>query len=321
MEKTVVITGASSGIGRVIARHLAAKGMNLILASRSKEELQIVADECRELSAEVVVQETDVTDPEDVQRLASAAETAFGGFDVWINNAGITEIGRFMDIDRDEFRRVVDTNLFGVVNGSRAALSVFLDQGKGNLINISSILGAVPDPYESAYVASKFAVRGFTAALRQEMHADGHAGIHVCTVLPATMNTPIYKNAANKSGRVAASIPPVYPAEMVAEAVERLIRSPRPEFVVGGAGSVLVSLYRLMPATVEQLFAKFVRQFHFTNQQASNTKGNLLLPSQYTQEYGGQATMPKHIDKIIVGGLALSAAILWYKVRKAKARP
>jgi short-subunit dehydrogenase len=320
MEHAVVITGASSGIGRVIARQLAAKGMNLVLAARSLEGLKTVAEECHALSVEVITQQVDVTDAEDVQRLAAAAQTAFGGIDVWINNAGITEVGRFMDIDRDEFRRVVDTNLFGVVNGSRAALRTFLDQGRGTLINISSILGAVPAPYESSYIASKFAVRGFTAALRQEMYAEGHRGIHICTVLPATMNTPTYRNAANKSGRVAVSIPPVYPAELVAEAVERLIRDPRPEIIVGGAGVVLAGLYRAMPAVVEKLFALFVRRFHFRDQRTANTKGNLLLPSRYTQEYGGQVTVPKYVDTIVAGGLTLALGVLLYKVHRKKVR-
>lgn len=299
MKKTIVLTGASSGIGAVTALRLASPGSNLVLAARDEEALRHVADDCESRGAETIVVPTDVSNLPDIVRLRDEALAVFGGIDVWINNAGVAQVGSFLETPPEEFERVIDINLHGVVNGSRIALEVFTAQESGTLINVSSILGAVPDPYESAYVTSKFAIRGFTASIRQEMQLSGMGDVHVCLVMPSTMDTPIYRNGTNRSGRTAQAIPPVYPAELFADAIFGLIARPKAETVVGGAGKVLVVLHRLFPRLVEPLFARYIKQLHFKDEDIAGTSGNLFQESSHHAASGNWTTVPKHTDKAV----------------------
>jgi NADP-dependent 3-hydroxy acid dehydrogenase YdfG len=159
----VVITGASSGIGRAAAHGFAREGAQLVLAARARSPLEDVAQEC---GGEPVVAPTDVRDEEAVQVLAARAVERFGRIDVWVNGAGVMVYGRFEDIPADVFRQVIETNVLGQVHGARAALAEFRRRGEGVLINMSSVWGRVTTPAVSPYVTSKFAVRAFSAAVR-----------------------------------------------------------------------------------------------------------------------------------------------------------
>ncbi len=319
MQKTIVITGASSGIGAITAHTLASPDTNLVLAARDKGALQNIADKCTSQGAAVLIVPTDVSRGEDIVNLRERALEAFGAIDVWINNAGVAQLGSFLEISPEEFKRVIDINLMGVVHGTRAALEIFMGQKHGTLINLSSVLGAVPDPYESAYVTSKFAIRGFTASIRQEVGLAGLPNVHVCTVLPSTMDTPIYLSGANHSGKSPRAIPPIYPAEMVADTIVSLIERPRPEAVVGGAGNVLVLIHRLFPDITERLFAKYIDLFHFKNKPASETSGSLFDSSRNHTVSGDWPTLPKQTDRIAaITGVGLTAWAVWTVLRKRR---
>lgn len=318
MKLTIVLTGASSGIGEVTARKLAAAGNNLVLAARDETALQQVADHCRSQGAEVVVVPTDVSVLSDIIRLRDEALAAFGGIDAWVNNAGISQLGSFLKTQPDEFQRVIDVNLHGVVNGSRIALEVFTAQQSGILINVSSILGAVPDPYESAYVTSKFAIRGFTASIRQEIQLSGMERVHVCSVLPSTMDTPIYHNGANRSGKSPLAIPPVYPASLVADAISNLIDDPKDETVVGGAGKVLLVLHQFFPGPVEKIFARYIKKFHFKDEDAAGTPGNLFQESPHHSHSGNWTTVPRYTDKAAAALLVIPIAYALFKFIQKK---
>src|SRR5690606_21511524 len=142
-------------------------------------------------------------------------------------------------------RRVIETNLFGYVHGARTALPYFREQGCGTLINVASAVAAAPQPYTSAYVASKFAIRGLSDCLRMELSLDHVPDIHVCTVLPATVDTPLFQHAANYTGRAVQAMPPVYAAERVARAIVDLVTSPEREVFVGNAGRLMALQYQL----------------------------------------------------------------------------
>ncbi|HYO72361.1 MAG TPA: SDR family oxidoreductase, partial [Archangium sp.] len=231
----VVITGASSGIGRATALAFARHGAKVVLAARNPQPLHEVASQCAELGGEALVVPTDVTDEAAVKELAHRAVERFGRLDVWVNNAAVTGFGFFEDTPPDVFRRIIDTNFFGYVHGARAALPYFHDQGSGVLINNTSMVAKLSEPYLSAYAASKHAIRGLAQSLRQELVVTKARDIHVCAVMPATIDTPFFQHAANYTGRAAKAMPPVYPAERVARAIVGMARWPRREMFVGNS--------------------------------------------------------------------------------------
>ena len=251
-NSVVVITGASSGIGRSTALRCADAGARLVLAARGSDALEAVARQCRKRGAKAIAVATDVTDPEKVDALADRAVAEFGSLDVWINNAAVGAFGRLTDVPAGEFQRVLDVNISGYVNGARAALTRQVAQGSGVLINVASVVAETPLPYSAAYSMSKAAVRALSVSLRSELALEGMSGVEVCTVLPATIDTPFYQHAANYSRRRPVAMPPVYSPERVARAVVKLIAHPRREIVVGRpAGKLLVLQHRVTPGAVE----------------------------------------------------------------------
>lgn len=201
----IVITGALSGIGRLTARRFAERGANLVLVARRAGMLEEAADECRARGVDAVAVPGDVAEPADMQRAADEAMRRFGAIDVWTNNAGVMMFGRFEDTPMDDFRRVLETNLFGVVNGTRAALPYMILRNKGVIINNASIVGHLGQPYSAAYVTSKFAVRGFTIALRQEL--SDRPGIDVCAVLAVLDRHPALATCSELYGTRSPRLP------------------------------------------------------------------------------------------------------------------
>jgi short-subunit dehydrogenase len=228
---SVVVTGASSGIGRATALAFAARGASVVLAARREMVLHEVAKQCAALGGVALVVPTDVTDADAMTSLAAQAVQTFGRIDVWINNAGAGVFGPFHAGDAKLHRRVIDVNLLGSMNGASAALPIFLRQRKGILINNISLGGWAPTPYAAAYTASKFGLRGFTASLRQELGAFPH--IHACAVFPSMIDTPGFVHGANVSGRQLDPGPFLYRAEDVAKTIIDVVRSPKDEVAVG----------------------------------------------------------------------------------------
>ncbi|MGX1162574.1 short-subunit dehydrogenase [Arthrobacter sp. SLBN-100] len=278
----VVITGASSGIGRATALRFAAKGARLVLAARGAKSLEEAARECRKRGAKAVAVPTDVTDVGKMDELAARAVKEFGRLDVWVNNAAVGAFGLLTDIPPKDFQRVLDVNISGYVNGARAALPRLRAQGSGILINVASIVSEIPLPYSAAYSISKAAVRALSVSLRSELAREGVAGVDVCTVLPATIDTPFYQNAANYTGRRPMAMPPVYTPERVAKAVVGLVDHPRRETVAGGlAGRLLVLQHKVAPGAVEATTARQVDTRQLSRRQpAPVTPGNLHQASQ-----------------------------------------
>jgi hypothetical protein len=184
------------------------------------------------------------------------------------------------------------------------------------------VFGMVASPYESPYIASKFAVRGFSASLRQELDLQGLAGIDVCTVSPSTIDTPIYRNAANLTGREVRPVPPLYDAAQVADAVYGLINEPRTEIIVGGAGRTLALSRALLPGAVfERIFGRYIDAAHFKGQEAPLTPGNAFNPGELL---GISGNWPRWSSKrkIIAAAVAVgtvSALLLTLKAKKGRA--
>ena len=196
VRKVAVVTGGSSGIGRATVRLFAGKGWNVVVAARRADALETVAEECVAAGGEALVVPTDVADEAQVQELARRATEHFGRIDCWVNNAGVYLIGDFERTPQDAFRRVYEVNVFGVVHGCRAALPHLRTRG-GTIVNVASVDAYVGARYGTAYASSKWAVRGFSDALRQDLRGSG---IRVCVVSPGAIDTPLFEHAANYTG-------------------------------------------------------------------------------------------------------------------------
>ena len=284
-NSAVVITGASSGIGRASVRLFASKGASLVLGARREDLLQELVEECEQMGAQATAVPVDVSNEEDVQNLARRAIEQFGRIDVWVNNAGVYMLGRFEESPPDAFRQVLETNFFGCVYGARAVLPHFREQGSGVLINNSSAFGIMGAPYLTPYVASKFAVRGFSQALRQELLAEND--IHVCTILPASIDTPIFQHAANYTGRAVKPVRPVYDVDQVASRIVQLAEHPKQEVMVGNAGRLIRFQRRFMPFTAEKAVARQVEIDHFQDASARPNDGNVFEPVEYGSDASG----------------------------------
>lgn len=283
----VVVTGASSGIGRATAEALADRGDKVVMAGRSLEALEAVglnADQAMLFAADVSVDH-------EMRALAAAAVDRFGRIDAWINNAGVFQVGPFETVPDTSFRRVVEVNFFGCVNGSRAALPQFRRQGHGVLVNIASVLGAIPGPGLSAYSSSKHAIRAFTASLRQELAAEG-SSISVCTVLPATMDTPLYASSSAYGSVSAAPIPPVYGVTTAARAIVSLIDRPRAEIVIGRSVIPVLLAHGVLRHPIERLFGRWVSAIQARGKAWPAGPGNLFQPSASSARSGGWSHGP-----------------------------
>jgi NAD(P)-dependent dehydrogenase (short-subunit alcohol dehydrogenase family) len=287
-DSVVVVTGASSGIGRATPVAFAKRGAAVVVAARRAEALEQVAAECVSVGGRTLAVPTDVSDFSAVEELARRAVAEFGRIDVWVNDAAVTAFAPFQELPLEEFRRVLDVNVMGYVHGARAALPYLRDQGRGVLVNVSSVVAAVPQPYTHAYSMSKAAIRALGGSLRQELQLDGAGQVKVCTVLPATIDTPLFDYAANYTGRKIRAMPPVYSAERVAHTIVDLVRVPRSEVIVGPMGRNLVMQSKAARRLTEKMMARQVDKAHlYRSKPAPATEGNLFVPAAGTGSVSG----------------------------------
>ncbi len=284
-ERVVVVTGASSGIGRQTALHLARQGATVVVAARREEPLESLKQECEALGGRCLVVPTDVSQVNEVDALAEAAAAQFGRIDGWVNNAAVFAMGSLEETPLDAYRQVMDTNFLGVVYGTRAAVRHMKRQGRGVIVNISSEAGSVGVANASAYVASKHAVRGFSDSVRQELLGTG---IDVCTVMPVGIDTPLFAHAANYTGWALKPPEPVYPPERVARKIVRLLRKPTAETYVGLNGPVFGLFRHASPKGFDRMMRVMSEQGHFKNERVPRTDGNLTHPiEEGTGVHGG----------------------------------
>ena len=288
-NRVVVITGASSGFGRGAALKFAENGAKVVVAARRKRLLKQVADEIREAGGQAMVVETDVSSSSEVEALAEKAIAKFGKIDVWVNNAGVGTVARFDETPLDEHEQVIQTNLMGTIYGSYVALQQFRERGRGVLINVSSFAGKVAAPYLSSYSASKFGVRGLGMALREELEQNAEDGIHVCTVMPVSFDTPFFEHAANHSGKPVQPIPPVYDPQKVVDVIYSLVRDPEDEVVVGPAGKLASFGERIAPRWVRRHMGKTAHKAQMQQKEsASDKSGSVFKPAKGGDDvYGG----------------------------------
>ncbi|EYF06897.1 SDR family oxidoreductase [Chondromyces apiculatus] len=273
-DRVVVITGASSGIGRAAAQLFAATGASVVLAARGREKLEEVADEVRRAGGVPLVVPTDVRSEDEVKALARSALKQFGRIDVWVNNAAVSLFARTEDAPYEAYKQVIETNLFGCIHGARAVIPCFRGQGYGVLINVGSVAGIYGQAYTSAYCVTKFGIRGLGESLRQELLDT--PDIHVCTLMPATIDTPIFQHAANYTGRAVQPMPPVIDTYRVAHAMVSLAERPRRELIIGWAAKLLAVQHKFAPGMTERQIARMVEDKHLQERPAPLSPGNLF---------------------------------------------
>lgn len=303
--KLVVITGASSGIGRATAKAFACKGARLVLAARDEEALFEVLDECTDCGTDAVAVTTDVTSSEQMIELAArAAEFGNGRIDVWINNAGIGAVGTFEDTPLEAHEQVLQTDLLGYLRGAYVAMPYFKAQQSGTLINTLSIGSWVAQPYAAAYSASKFGLRGLTEALRGEL--TEFTDIHVCDIYPAVMDTPGFRDGGNYTGHALKPPSPVYNPELVAQAMVACAIKPRATTTVGAAAYVARLAPFLVPG-LTSISGWLTRKAINRSPASATSSGNLFSPPDGVRSIGGGWRKARHTSPAL---LAITAAVL-----------
>jgi short-subunit dehydrogenase len=301
---TVVVTGASSGIGKATALAFAAEGANVVIAARRARALDHVVQEIEKKGGCALAVPTDVTDPAAVERLAQTAADHFNGrIDVWFNNAGVGAVGSFTDVPLTVHEEVIRINLLGCLHGAYAAVPYFKRQNAGVLINMNSAGAWLPTAYAVAYSASKFGLRGFSEALRAEL--KDYADIHVCDVFASFVNTPGFEHAANYTGHMLKPAPPVLSPWKIARAVVHLAQHPKARRIVGWPVNLARLGYALTPAFSTFLMKWGLDHYFKKAQPVPRTEGHILSSSPQGQSVFGKSYKPG------AGGALLAAAALF----------
>jgi short-subunit dehydrogenase len=283
-DQTIVITGASSGIGLATARMAAERGANVVLTSRNEDDLRRATDQIRSRAGRATYVVADVADPEALDRVTAAAVREFGGFDTWVNNAGVSIYGKLTEVPLEDKKQLFETNFWGVVNGCRTAVSHLQRKG-GTIINIGSVVSDRAIPLQGIYSASKHAVLGYTDALRMELEHD-RIPITVTLVKPSAINTPYVKHARNYMEQAPALPPPVYAPEVVAETILRCAERRIREITVGGGGRVLSALGRLAPHSMDVYMERAMFDQQKDQSGLVHTQDSLYRPTRDGQSSG-----------------------------------
>ena len=256
-EKTAVITGGASGIGRALGQELARRGAHVILADVNSELLQETAGSIEQAGHHTRPVTLDVTDREAVKKLVDDVVAEYGKLDYMFNNAGVVVFGEAHNFSYDDWRRIIDTNLYGVVNGVFAAYPVMIKQGFGHIINTASLGGLVPATGLISYIASKYGIVGLSHALRSE--AAGF-GVKVSVVCPGFIDTPMKHSKVIKLDpeKLLASAPKLLPAEKCANAILRGVEHNKPTIIVTALAKIFCLLYRISPT----LLLRFIQYDH-----------------------------------------------------------
>jgi short-subunit dehydrogenase len=278
-DQVVVITGASQGIGRETALRFAASESSVVVAARNEEALRSLATEIVSLGGEVEVVVADVANYGDVERIGARAVERFGRVDTWVNNAAVSIYATVEQLDAAEMERLVQVNLLGEMYGSKVAASLMKPRRQGTIINVGSALSDRAIPLQSAYVASKHGVAGFTEALRLELLHEA-AGIDVVLILPSSINTPLFGFARSKLGVQPMPVPPIYDPSVVAEAICHAAEHGGREIVVGGWGKLLTMGQWLSPSLVDRYMLRGGSMFKAQRtDRPDDRRDNLFEPS------------------------------------------
>jgi short-subunit dehydrogenase len=249
---TVVVTGASAGLGRAIANGFAARGDRVGLLARGTERLDAAVKEAEARGGHALALPADVADADAVDAAADRVEDAFGPIDVWVNNAMTSVFAPFWDIEQDEFDRVTHVTYLGYVNGTRAALRRMRARDRGMIVQVGSALAYRGIPLQSAYCGAKHAIQGFTEAVRCELLHE-HSGVRITMVQMPAMNTPQFDWCLSRMPRRAQPVPPIFQPEVAATMVVHATEHYRREYWATWSTVKAIAGNRIMPAILDRM--------------------------------------------------------------------
>jgi short-subunit dehydrogenase len=255
----ILITGASTGIGRALAERLAADGARLLLAARSADRLDELAQTLRQRGADVVAVPADVAAAADRTRLLDAARDRFGGLDVLINNAGISSFGHFADSTEEILRQIMEVNFFAPAELTRSALPLLREGRQPAVVNVASMCGRRAMPAWTEYSASKYALCGLTEALRGEF---ARFGVDVLLILPGLTASDFQRNLLRNEGRMKIDFASGMSPARAADGIARALRRNRTETVLGGEARWMLRFNRFFPRWLDRLIARGVRKLY-----------------------------------------------------------
>lgn len=256
-RKTVVVTGASAGLGRAIAHEFAKQGFGVGLISRDYSALEATAKEVGELGGRAAVFAADVSDDQAVERAATWFEQELGPLDVWVNNAMVSVFSPVKEMEAAEYRRVTEVNYLGYVHGTLAALRRMLPRNEGRIIQIGSALAMRSIPLQSAYCGTKHAIVGFTDSLRCELIHD-KSRVKITVIQMPAMNTPQFTWVKSRMSRLPQPVPPIYKPEVGARMVvyAALASHVRREYWVGGSTVKAIMVQKIAPGLLDRYLGK-----------------------------------------------------------------
>ncbi|BBX08223.1 SDR family oxidoreductase [Mycolicibacterium aichiense] len=276
--KTVVVTGASAGIGRAVSRIFANEGANVGLLARGYEGLAATAAEVEHAGGRALAVATDMSDYKQVEMAADAIESALGPIDVWVNVAFASVFAPFHQIEPDEFKHVTEVSYLGFVYGTMAALHAMRPRNAGTIVQVGSALGGRAIPLQSAYCGAKHAVNGFTESLRTELMHD-HSGVHVTVVQMPAVNTPQFTWVLSRLPKHPQPVPPIYQPEVAARAVLFAAKHPaRKQFWVGASTVATLLGQRIAPRVLDRYLAATGYKSQQTDEPAPRNAPNLWQP-------------------------------------------
>jgi NAD(P)-dependent dehydrogenase (short-subunit alcohol dehydrogenase family) len=329
---TVVITGASGGIGRAVTRAFASHGYNVALLARGAEGLAAAAEEARDCGVDALPISVDVADADAVEKAADQIEHELGPIRIWVNDAFSSVFATFDQISPEEFARITEVTYLGFVNGTRAALSRMRRRDTGTIVQVSSALAYRGIPLQTAYCGAKHAIKGFTEALRCELYHD-HSRVRLTSVVMPAVNTPQFSWVINRLPRKPRPVPPIYQPEVAANAVLFAAEHPRRrEYWVGGSTMLTLLANKVAPGVLDHYLGRKGFQSQYTSdEQPPGEGGNLWQPADATSghDYGAhgrfddsahsrslQVWASQHRPSLTLAAGAAAAAGLWLLKRR-----
>jgi len=331
-EKVVVITGASSGVGRAAARAFGAAGAKVALIARNRDGLEAAAGELRGAGAEAMVLPLDVSMAAEVDDAARRVVDAWGAIDVWVNDAMVSVFSPVSEMTAAEFRRVTEVNYLGYVHGTLAALHHMRRRHTGVIIQIGSALAYRSIPLQSAYCASKAAIRGFTDSLRSELIRE-RSGIALTMLQLPAVNTPQFEVVRNRLQRHPQPVPPIYQPEVIARAVVRAALRPRRERWIGWSTTKAILGQRLMPGLLDRYLSAHAWEAQETDllppgHPRRHDRDNVDEPlpgdrgahgpfDARARAWSRSVWARNHRGWLVLAGALASAVVLWKPLRRA----